>query len=149
KVLYYRDGIDAGQYTAIRSAYANLQAGTKSPIIPRITAIVVTKRHHTRLYPKSTDPNLSCASGTIVESGITHPIYFDFFLQSHYPVAGTAKPTHYSVLENGMAFSARDIQDLTNWLCATYVRATLPVSYAPPCYYADRLCERARCYMKS
>jgi eukaryotic translation initiation factor 2C len=45
-----------------------------------------------------------------------------------------------------MKFSARQLQDLTNWLCYTYVRATLPVGYAPPAYYADRLCERVRCY---
>jgi len=156
KVLYYRDGVDAGQYSSIRSveiaairdAYVALQPGVKQRIVPQITAIVVTKRHHTRLYPKTAQTKQSCASGTIVESSITHPVYFDFFLQSHYPVAGTAKPTHYFVLENDMRFNARDIQDLTNSLCSTYVRATLPVSYAPPCYYADRLCERARIYMK-
>jgi eukaryotic translation initiation factor 2C len=28
------------------------------------------------------------------------------------------------------------------------VRATLGVSYAAPAYYADRLCERARCYLR-
>jgi eukaryotic translation initiation factor 2C len=33
-------------------------------------------------------------------------------------------------------------------LCHTYVRATMGVSYAAPAYYADRLCERARCYLR-
>jgi hypothetical protein len=156
KVLYYRDGVSEAQCTevrqlkveAIRDTYRNLQDGKKNPIIPNITAVVVIKRHHTRIYAKSTNTTTSCSSGTIVESGITNPVYFDFFLQSHYPLAGTAKPTYYFVLENGMRFSARDLQDFKNWLCSTYVRATLPVSYAPPAYYADRLCERARIYMK-
>jgi hypothetical protein len=156
KVLYYRDGVSEAQcievrqteVEAIRAAYRILQPGKKNPIVPNITALVVIKRHHTRIYPKNLDPKVSCSAGTIVDSGITNPVYFDFFLQSHYPLAGTAKPTYYFVLENGMRFSARDLQDFTNALCSTYVRATLPVSYAPPAYYADRLCERARIYMK-
>jgi hypothetical protein len=156
KVLYYRDGVSEAQCTdvrnseveAIRDAYRNMQTDEKNPVIANITAVVVIKRHHTRLYPKTTTAQHSCHSGTIVESGITNPVHFDFFLQSHYPVAGTAKPTYYFVLENGMNFSARHLQDFTNTLCSTYVRATLPVSYAPPAYYADRLCEHVRTYMK-
>jgi eukaryotic translation initiation factor 2C len=34
-------------------------------------------------------------------------------------------------------------------LCYTYVRAPVGVSYASPAYYADRLCERGRCYLRS
>jgi eukaryotic translation initiation factor 2C len=36
----------------------------------------------------------------------------------------------------------------THNLNHTYVRATLAVSYAAPTYYADRLCERGRCYLR-
>jgi eukaryotic translation initiation factor 2C len=36
----------------------------------------------------------------------------------------------------------------THKLNHTYVRATLGVSYASPAYYADRLCERGRCYLR-
>jgi eukaryotic translation initiation factor 2C len=36
----------------------------------------------------------------------------------------------------------------THKLNHTYVRATLGVSYASPTYYADRLCERGRCYLR-
>jgi eukaryotic translation initiation factor 2C len=34
-------------------------------------------------------------------------------------------------------------------MCYTYVRATLGVSYSSPAYYADRLCDRGRCYLRS
>ncbi|PZC92364.1 Piwi domain containing protein [Pyrenophora tritici-repentis] len=37
---------------------------------------------------------------------------------------------------------------ITHRLCHTYVRTTLGVSYALPAYYADRLCERGRCYLR-
>jgi eukaryotic translation initiation factor 2C len=47
-----------------------------------------------------------------------------------------------------MGLSDSALQALTHKLCYTYVRATLGVSYAPPAYYADRLCERGRCYLR-
>lgn len=47
-----------------------------------------------------------------------------------------------------MGLSDSALQELTHKLCYTYVRATLGVSYAPPAYYADRLCERGRCYLR-
>ncbi len=33
-------------------------------------------------------------------------------------------------------------------LSYTYARSTVGVSYAPPAYYADRLCTRGRDYLK-
>ncbi|KAF2743397.1 stem cell self-renewal protein Piwi [Sporormia fimetaria CBS 119925] len=199
KVLYYRDGVGESQHSQIRmkdvqkirGAYQKLQVGNSEPIEPLITAVVVTKRHHTRFYPldkdtrktpptpfnsKGKNPRVgkgpqgkgaqgkgqqgkrkndadeafesNCLSGTVIETDVTHPYYFDFFLQSHTPIQGTARPTHYFVLENGMTFTAAQLQEFTYKLCFTYARATLPVGYVPPAYYADRLCDRARAYMK-
>ncbi|OCL01970.1 stem cell self-renewal protein Piwi, partial [Glonium stellatum] len=158
KILYYRDGVSEGQYLAVRekeitqikTAYYQMQAAQISKQEPQITAIVVTKRHHTRFYPSpecEMTKKGNCIPGTVVDSGITNPVYFDFFLQSHDALEGTAKPTYYFVLENGMRFTAQQLQDFTHALCHTYVRATKSVSYAPPAYYADRLCERGRCYI--
>lgn len=116
---------------------------------PRITAVIVIKRHHTRFYPENPrDDRWNCLPGTCVDSVVTHPVYFDFFLQSHNPIAGTARPTYYFVIKNDMNFNATQLQTLTNNLCYTFVRCTLPVGYVPPAYYADQLCERARLYLK-
>ncbi|KAF2658629.1 Piwi-domain-containing protein [Lophiostoma macrostomum CBS 122681] len=156
KVLYYRDGVGNSQYAEvrneevlkIRAAYAQLQGNSPNPIEPKITAVIVTKRHHTRFYPQTTNMAMNCLPGTVVDSEVTHPCYFDFYLQSHKPVQGTARPTYYFVVENDIGFGAEQLQDFTYHLCFTYQRATLPVGYAPPAYYADRLCDRARAYMK-
>jgi eukaryotic translation initiation factor 2C len=72
----------------------------------------------------------------------------DFYLQSHAALKGTAKPAHYFVLQNEMRMPSADIQMLAHRLCYSYVRATVGVSYASPAYYADRLCERGRCYLR-
>ncbi|KAM0720086.1 hypothetical protein Q7P37_004222 [Cladosporium fusiforme] len=172
-ILFYRDGVSDSQYSdvrrhevsAIRSAWNELKTSEKlkSPKTQvKITAIVVTKRHHTRLYP---DPDLeekddhkttstNCLPGTIVDHTVTWPYYFDFYLLSHdVPTntrgpSGTAKPSHYIVLENEMEFEAKLVQDVTFHLCFMYARSNTSVSYVPAAYYADRLCERGRLYLK-
>ena len=52
---------------------------------PKITVIVVGKRHHVRFFPKGRDADRSgnCLAGTVVDQDITHPTEFDFYLQSH------------------------------------------------------------------
>jgi hypothetical protein len=106
-----------------------------TPAKPEITAVIVTKRHHTRFFPKDVKPRLNCAPRMVVDSGVTSPCYFDFFLQSHFAPIGTARSTYYVVLENEISSNPRQLQDFTNLLCYTYVRATLPVGYVPPIYY--------------
>ena len=160
RILYYRDGVGQSQYRdirryeveAIRKAYKKLMGIMDKP--PAITAVIVTKRHNTRFYPL--DPHDkhektlkgNCLPGTVVDSRITSPYYFDFYLQSHCPLQGSAKPTYYFVVENGMNFTADQLQDLTNALCYTFQHSTNAVSYVPPAYYADKLCERAALYLK-
>ena len=122
----------------------NIEATEK----PKTTAVVVTKRHHTRFFPTGSPDWKNCEPGTCVDSIVTHPVYFDLFLQSHIPIQGTAKPTYYFVIRNDMKFSTTQIQTLTHNLCYTFVRCTLPVGYVPPAYYADQLCERARLYIR-
>jgi eukaryotic translation initiation factor 2C len=163
KILYYRDWVNQGQYDKvkateleeIRAAYMEVAKakGVKEKF--DLTALVVTKRHHTRFYPlnphdgKQTDGKpKNCKPGTMVERDITSPYFIDFFLQSHSGLEGTTKPAHYFVLQNDMNWTARELQDFTHEICYTYARATLGVSYASPAYYADRLCERGRAYIR-
>lgn len=165
RIIYYRDGIDPGQYkyvlaketSAIRDAWKEL-AGVGAPPV-KVTTIIVTKRHHTRFYPKLHDPahelpttrneaNGNCLPGTVVDSGVTMPYHFDFFLLSHNAIKGTARPAHYIVLQDEIKFKAEQIQGLTNVLCSTYARSTTAVSYVPAAYYADHLCERVKQYLR-
>lgn len=189
RILFYRDGVGDSQYAqvrevevdAIRSAWKeyknNLLDGKKKktpPPLPQdleITAVVVTKRHHTRLYPtplpepKPTDKtsntardnaeltmtkSRNCMPGTVADTAITSPYHLDFFLLSHNVPGplGTAKPTHYFVLENEIGFSSQQLQDLTFNLCFTYCKSTTSVRYVPATYYADKLCERSRMYLQ-
>jgi eukaryotic translation initiation factor 2C len=52
------------------------------------------------------DRSGNCPAGTVVDSEISHPVEFDFYLQSHAGLLGTSRPSHYNVLydENNFTY---------------------------------------------
>ena len=109
--------------------------------------MVLKRRHHTRCFPidrKDSDRTGNCFPGTVVETTITHPFEFDFYLQSHPGLQGTSCPTHYHVLYDENNFTPDKFQSLTYNLCYVYARCTRAVSLVPPVYYAYLVCSRAR-----
>ncbi|KOS18839.1 Protein argonaute-2 [Escovopsis weberi] len=170
-ILVYRDGVSEGQYQlvldqelpllrdACRESYppADQKKG-----LPRITIVIAGKRHHTRFYPTAAadaDRSGNTCAGTVVDRGVTEARNWDFFLQAHTALQGTARPAHYYVVldeifrqRNAKARTknvADELQELTQSMCFVFGRATKAVSYCTPAYYADILCERARCYLSS
>lgn len=155
RIIFYRDGVSEGQFRqvlshelkAIREACIKLEVGYQ----PGITFIVVQKRHHTRLFCQ--DGQDKCGQsgnvppGTTVDTGITHPTEFDFYLCSHAGIQGTSRPSHYHVLWDDNNFKADEIQSLTYQLCHTYVRCTRAVSIPAPAYYAHLVAFRARFHL--
>ncbi|KAL1794479.1 hypothetical protein ACET3X_007900 [Alternaria dauci] len=147
KVIVYRDGVGDGQYQQVvrvegasfSNAFDKLY-GAKAKH-PKISIVMVGKRHHTRFYPtKLEDTDGSTGNpkpGTVVDRGVTGEKLFDFFLLAHQGLQGTD--------EN--RFGADQLQNLTHNLCYTFARATRSVSMCPPVYYADIVCERGRSYL--
>ncbi|RKO93090.1 Piwi domain-containing protein [Blyttiomyces helicus] len=151
RIIFYRDGVSEGQFAevlrseveAIRKACTTLEASYR----PTVTFVVVQKRHHARFFPirkEDSDRSGNVLPGTVVETGVTHPSEFDFYLCSHPGLQGTSKPTHYHVLHDENRFSADALQELTYRLCYLYCRATRSVSVCPPAYYAHLVAARAR-----
>ncbi|KAL1647969.1 hypothetical protein SLS58_002293 [Diplodia intermedia] len=160
-IVYYRDGVSEAQYDSIRQlevmaiekAWMALKESGKPSTEPavKITCMVVGKRHHTRFFPKrqyDADQSNNVKPGLVVDSVITHPYCFDFFLQSHAAVKGTARSAHYFLLRNDLKLGADELQKLTHDLCYTYGVATKGISYCAPAYLADKLCDRGRCYIR-
>ncbi|KAI7880301.1 Piwi-domain-containing protein [Lichtheimia hyalospora FSU 10163] len=151
RILFYRDGVSEGQFkavldnevSAIQAACTSLDQDYK----PKITFVVVQKRHHARFFPvdpRDADRTGNCQPGTVVDTDIVHPFEFDFYLQSHAGLQGTSRPTHYHVLYDDNRFTPDSLQELTYRLCYIYGRATRAVSIVPPAYYADLVAARAR-----
>ena len=173
-ILIYRDGVSEGQYDIVRVKELRLirqacrelyPAPSQTKISrPSISIIVVGKRHKTRFYPTSaskdhTDPKTSHPlPGTTVDRGITSLRTWDFFMQAHGVLHGTAKPAHYVVILDEIftnpanktcikaprQSAADSLEHLTHSMCYLFQRATKAVSIAPPAYYADLACDRAR-----
>lgn len=93
RIIFYRDGVSEGQFDqvllhevrAVQQACLNIQKDGQ--YTPNITFMVVQKRHHARLFCANRDDQSGKAGnvppGTMVDSGITHPFEFDFYLCSH------------------------------------------------------------------
>lgn len=158
-LMIYRDGCAENQFAEIKSieivqienqAAEIGQALTQTQYQPKISFIVLQKRHHTRFFPAAgemKDIRGNCVPGTIVDRTIAHSINYDFYLISHNAVQGTARPVRYTMLKDDMNFDADEIQALTYHLCFTFCRSTKSVSIVPAVYYAGLLATRVRGYM--
>ena len=88
-------------------------------INPKITLIIVGKRHHIRYVyvsrfevcwylssahsmfpqnPRDGDRSGNCQAGTTIDEGLGHPTEFDYYQLTHGGLLGTSRPAHYSVL---------------------------------------------------
>lgn len=90
------------------------------------------------------DRSGNLSPGLVVDKVVTHPFAYDFYMQAHGGLVGTARPTHYIVLVDDNKFKPDDLHRLTNGLCYSFARATRSVSVVSVCYYADMICSKAR-----
>jgi eukaryotic translation initiation factor 2C len=72
---------------------------------PTITLIIVGKKHKSVFFPEASvaeggqaprHPN--CPPGTVIDTVVTSPVEWDFYLCSHQGILGTSRPAHYNVL---------------------------------------------------
>lgn len=111
-IVFFRDGVAETHYPqvneleigrdyskGIRKALAKMYA-SETP--PKLTVIVVAKRHHTRFFPENPRDGVgkpgNVPPGTTVDTGVVHPVENDWFTVSQFGALGTAKPTYYHVL---------------------------------------------------
>jgi len=108
-LIIYRDGVSDSQYMAVlREELPQLQNACKELYPadrpqPRMAIIVVGKRHHTRFFPQTncdSDKLGNPVNGTLVDRAVTLHRGWDFFLQAHACIQGTARPAHYVVIHN-------------------------------------------------
>ncbi|THU91323.1 argonaute-like protein [Dendrothele bispora CBS 962.96] len=148
RLIFFRDGVSEGQFAQVRDEELKILKDICADLKIRvgITFIVVGKRHHYRFEPPQGqgDRSGNMPAGTIVDQGITHPVEFDFYLQSHAGLIGTSRPSHYNVLYDDNNFSVDALQSLCFTLCHVYARSTRSVSIPAPVYYADIVCARAK-----
>jgi len=122
-IMVYRDGVSEGEFAKvldielpkIKAAFKECGAGPKYD--PKLTITIVGKRHHTRFYPTDADQaddNGNPKNGTVVDRGITSVYDFDFLLQAHKGLKGTARPAHYYVIHNEIGVKSDELQGMVS-----------------------------------
>ena len=151
RIIYYRDGVSEGQFrevlnrelTSLRRACGRFSADYQ----PAITIVCVQKRHHLRMFCKNRGDAVGRGNnvppGCVLDTDVTHPVEFDFYLCSHCGLQGTSRPTHYHVLWDENGFDSNSLQALTYHMCHLYARCTKAVSIPAPVYYAHWVAFRA------
>ncbi|KLO14205.1 Piwi-domain-containing protein [Schizopora paradoxa] len=157
-LIIFRDGVSEGElHSVVDREFSQVKGRGMPANKPKITFIVVGKRHHIRFAPSmrdTADKSGNCPAGFIVDDKITSPGIFDFYLQSQGGLLGTSRPSHYIVVKDENNFTSDQnslglkylhlnrLQAFCFTLCHTYARATRSVSIPAPVYYADIVCER-------
>lgn len=121
-IIVYRDGVSEGQYqTVLREESPAIDAAIAriypaKGVKPKVSIIIVGKRHHTRFYPTKTEEadqrSGNCVNGTVVDRGVTSERFWDFFLQAHTGIQGTARPAHYIVVQDRIGLGADALEQL-------------------------------------
>uniref|UniRef100_A0A383WDW5 Piwi domain-containing protein n=1 Tax=Tetradesmus obliquus TaxID=3088 RepID=A0A383WDW5_TETOB len=148
-LLVYRDGVSDSQYLAVlQQEVPALRAACRelggAQYNPKVTYVVVSKSHGTRLFPDPSDDNGSdgrtgnTRPGTVVDSGITAPLKYEFFLNSHAGIQGTNRPGRYNVLVDDSWLGPDGLQLITQHLASTYAACTRTISCPAVVRYADK-----------
>lgn len=130
KLLVYRDGVSESEYEKVLSQELPCLEKACEKVYPtntnpKISVIIVGKRHHTRFFPvrsgarekPEADGKGNPVNGTIVDRGITMQHGWDFFLQAHTALQGTARPAHYVVICNRIGLGVDALETLVSQNC--------------------------------
>jgi len=144
-IIYYRDGVSEGQFDSVLQDEVQLMEKLfkerlpkcikrlqTEPYRPKITVVIVQKRHHTRVRPQFDEDAKgrmqNVPAGTTCDTTITQFRDFDFFLASHDGIQGTTRPTHYYVIRDDIGFNPDDMYEMTFFLTHTYAKCTRSIS---------------------
>jgi aubergine-like protein len=142
RVVFYRDGVGDGdlehvydfEVKALENAIETMNQKVK------LTVIVVKKRISTRFFLMDQRGNASNpAPGTMVDTEVTRPEWYDFFLVSQSVRQGTVTPTHFNIIKDDSGLKPDHLQRLTYKMCHLYFNWPGTVRVPAPCQYAHKL----------
>ncbi|XP_009069078.1 PREDICTED: piwi-like protein 1 [Acanthisitta chloris] len=143
RIFVYRDGIGDGQlnvlvnYEVPQILHCLRSFGTDYK--PGLTVIVVKKRVNSRFFEEVKGELKNPPPGTVVDSVVTRPEWYDFFVVSQTVRNGCVTPTHYNVVYDTSGLKPDHIQRLTYKLCHMYYNWSGVIRVPAPCQYAHKL----------
>uniref|UniRef100_A0A8R1HU12 Piwi domain-containing protein n=1 Tax=Caenorhabditis japonica TaxID=281687 RepID=A0A8R1HU12_CAEJA len=153
KIIIFRDGVSSGEENAAFKEVGIIENTIVSAAnsmglcdySPKVLAIVVKKRHHTRFYAKGgyrgTQP-MNPMPDTSVGGDIAEYGKRQIFIQAFRPVQGTAKVPSFLIIRDDERVSDDHISKLVCAVCSLHQLVNSPTSIPTPVYVAHELAKR-------
>ncbi|XP_050528638.1 piwi-like protein Siwi [Daktulosphaira vitifoliae] len=141
QIFIYRDGVGEGQISQVHKIEIALLKNALEICKGKTTIIfiIVTKRISSRFFIKQHDTFVNPDPGTIIDSVVTDPTKYDFYLVSQKVHRGTVTPTHYQVIEDNINYPPDLVQTITYKLCHAYYNWSGTVRVPSVCQLAHKL----------
>lgn len=142
-IIVYRDGVGDGQLNMVAEFEVPQLAQVLKSIgsenyNPGLAVIIVKKRIHTRMFQGEPGAFRNPPPGTLVDRGITHCGWYDFYLVAQCVKEGTVTPTHYHVIFDNTRLEPWQLQQLSYKLCHMYFNWSGTIRVPAPCQYAHK-----------
>lgn len=154
KIIIFRDGVSDGQFQGVLSAElgalreACLEKGGPD-YAPSLTMVVVMKRHAMRFFRTEMNDRAppwaqNIPVGTVIDSSVVEAKSWEFFLNAHLALQGTAKTPRYVVLRDENGLSSDELQTIAMTLAFNHQIVSLPVSLPAPVFSAHNIAKRGK-----
>nr|XP_046242705.1 piwi-like protein 1 [Scatophagus argus]XP_046242706.1 piwi-like protein 1 [Scatophagus argus]XP_046242707.1 piwi-like protein 1 [Scatophagus argus] len=143
RIIVYRDGVGDGQlHSVVNYEVAQIMDSIRSigqDYMPRLSVVVVKKRINCRFFAHINGKVSNPPPGTVVDSEVTRPEWYDFYIVSQAVRMGSVSPTHYNVVYDTSGLKPDHMQRLTYKLCHMYYNWQGIIQVPAPCQYAHKL----------
>uniref|UniRef100_A0A6Q2X732 Piwi-like protein 1 n=1 Tax=Esox lucius TaxID=8010 RepID=A0A6Q2X732_ESOLU len=143
RIIVYRDGVGDGMLqSVVNYEVPQIMGCIKSmeqKYEPKLTVVVVKKRISSRFFARIDGKLTNPPPGTCIDTEVTRPEWYDFFIVSQAVRMGSVSPTHYNVVYDSSGLKPDHMQRLTYKLCHMYYNWQGIIRVPAPCQYAHKL----------
>ncbi|KAM8759484.1 piwi-like protein 1 [Acanthopagrus schlegelii] len=143
RIIVYRDGVGDGQlHSVVNYEVMQIMDSIKSmghDYMPKLSVVVVKKRISSRFFARIEGNTTNPPPGTVIDSDVTRPEWYDFYIVSQAVRVGSVSPTHYNVVYDTSGLKPDHMQRLTYKLCHMYYNWQGIIRVPAPCQYAHKL----------
>lgn len=143
RIIVYRDGVGDGQlHSVVNYEVAQITQAIQSMgegYAPKLSVVVVKKRISSRFFAHVNGKSSNPPPGTVVDTAVTRPEWYDFYIVSQAVQQGCVSPTHYNVVFDTSGLKPDHMQRLTYKLCHMYYNWQGIIRVPAPCQYAHKL----------
>ncbi|KAL7390993.1 hypothetical protein ABVT39_002417 [Epinephelus coioides] len=143
RIIVYRDGVGDGQlHSVVNYEVSQIMDSIKSmgqDYMPKLSVVVVKKRIISRFFALNHGKVTNPPPGTVVDTDVTRPEWYDFYIVSQAVRSGSLSPTHYNVVYDTSGLKPDHMQRLTYKLCHMYYNWQGIIRVPAPCQYAHKL----------